>query len=325
MILVTGATGFIGSHLMCHLAQKNIFPVAMFRYESNKKRVWKQFLSQFTDAQERFDKITWRKADFRDLPSLEAAFQGISHVYHCAGYISFAQRDFKKLIEINEKGSAYLVDLCLSHSVKKLVYVSSIAALGNDSYTSVIDENTPWDKNSDKNPYAYSKYGGEMEVWRAMQEGLKAVIVNPGIVLGKDSPIETLLQRHKNGLRWCTPGNKALVNIQDVIILMDKMMDSKIEGERFILVAENWTGKIMVEILLKAGYFDPKVFFIPKVFLYFLWGFEYFIQLLYIRDRFLTRALISEQYEKKIIDGSKIKSVIDFDYSPITKLIFDRE
>lgn len=323
MILLTGATGFIGSHLMCHLAQKDIFPVAMFRHESNKKRVWKQFESQFADAQKRFDKITWRKADFRDLPSLDAAFEGISHVYHCAGYISLAQRDAKKLLEINEKGSAYLVNLCLSHSVKKLVYVSSIAALGNDPSISVIDENTPWDNNIDKNPYAYSKYGGEMEVWRAMQEGLNAVIVNPGIVLGKDSPIETLLLRHKKGLRWCTTGNNAFVNIQDVITLMDKLMDSKIEGERFILVAENWSGKVMVETLLKSGDFRPRVFFIPKGFLYFLWGLEHLIQLLGIRKRFLTRALISGQYEQKTIDGSKIKSFVDFEYSPITKLIFD--
>ncbi|MBT4825671.1 MAG: NAD-dependent epimerase/dehydratase family protein [Flavobacteriaceae bacterium] len=323
MILVTGATGFIGSHLMCHLAQKDIFPVAMFRHESNKKRVWKQFESQFADAQKRFDKITWRKADFRDLPSLDAAFEGISHVYHCAGYISLAQRDAKKLLEINEKGSAYLVNLCLSHSVKKLVYVSSIAALGNDPSISVIDENTPWDNNIDKNPYAYSKYGGEMEVWRAMQEGLNAVIVNPGIVLGKDSPIETLLLRHKKGLRWCTTGNNAFVNIQDVITLMDKLMDSKIEGERFILVAENWSGKVMVETLLKSGDFRPRVFFIPKGFLYFLWGLEHLMQLLGIRRRFLTRAIISGQYEQKTIDGSKIKSFVDFEYSPITKLIFD--
>jgi nucleoside-diphosphate-sugar epimerase len=320
---VTGATGFIGSHLMCHLAQKDIFPVAMFRHESNKKRVWKQFESQFADAQKRFDKITWRKADFRDLPSLDAAFEGISHVYHCAGYISLAQRDAKKLLEINEKGSAYLVNLCLSHSVKKLVYVSSIAALGNDPSISVIDENTPWDNNIDKNPYAYSKYGGEMEVWRAMQEGLNAVIVNPGIVLGKDSPIETLLLRHKKGLRWCTTGNNAFVNIQDVITLMDKLMDSKIEGERFILVAENWSGKVMVETLLKSGDFRPRVFFIPKGFLYFLWGLEHLMQLLGIRRRFLTRAIISGQYEQKTIDGSKIKSFVDFEYSPITKLIFD--
>ena len=323
MILVTGATGFIGSHLMCHLAQKDIFPVAMFRHESNKKRVWNQFESQFTDAQERFDKITWRKADFRDLPSLEAAFEGISHVFHCAGYISLAQRDSKKLLEINEKGSAYLVDLCLSHSVKKLIYVSSIAALGNDPSISVIDENTPWDFNTNKNPYAYSKYGGEIEVWRAMQEGLNAVIINPGIVLGKDSPIEKLLQRHKKGLRWTTTGKNAFVNIQDVISVMDKLMNSKIEGERFILVTENWSGKVMVETLLKTGNFRPRVFFIPKGFLYFLWGLEHLIQLLGLRKRFLTRAIITGQYEQKTIDGSKIKSFVDFEYSPITKLIFD--
>ena len=323
MILVTGATGFIGSHLMCHLAQKDIFPVAMFRHESNKNVVWKLFNSQFADAQERYEKITWRKADFRDLPSLDAAFEGISHVYHCAGYISLAHRDVNKLLEINEKGSAYLVDLCLSHSVKKLVYVSSIAALGNDPSISVIDENTDWDNNTNKSPYAYSKYGGEMEVWRAMQEGLNAVIVNPGIVLGKDSPIEKILERYYKGLRWTTPGTNALVNIQDVILVMDELMHSKIKEERFILVAENWTGKALAETLLKAGNFNRKVLFIPKGLLYFLWALGHLIQVLSIRKRFFTRALISSQYEQKTIAGGKIKSFIDFKYSPITRLIFD--
>ena len=323
MILVTGATGFIGSHLMCHLAQKDIFPVAMFRHESNKNVVWKLFNSQFADAQERYEKITWRKSDFRDLPSLDAAFEGISHVYHCAGYISLAHRDVNKLLEINEKGSAYLVDLCLSHSVKKLVYVSSIAALGNDPSISVIDENTALDNNTDKSPYAYSKYGGEMEVWRAMQEGLNAVIVNPGIVLGKDSPIEKILERYYKGLRWTTPGTNALVNIQDVILVMDELMHSKIKEERFILVAENWTGKALAETLLKAGNFNRKVLFIPKGLLYFLWALGHLIQVLSIRKRFFTRALISSQYEQKTIAGGKIKSFIDFKYSPITRLIFD--
>ena len=93
MVLVTGATGFIGSHLICLLTQKDIFPVAMFRYESNKNNVLKLLESQFSDAKERFEKITWRKADFRNLPSLNIAFEGITHVYHCAGCISFAQRD----------------------------------------------------------------------------------------------------------------------------------------------------------------------------------------------------------------------------------------
>ena len=323
MILVTGATGFIGAHLMCHLAEKEIFPVAMFRHESNKSRVWKRFKSQFDDAQKRYDKIMWRKANFRDLPSLDAVFDDVDYVYHCAGYISLGQSDAKKLLEINEKGSTYLVDLCLSHSVKKLVYVSSIAALGNDPSLPVIDENTPWDNNTEKNPYAYSKYGGEMEVWRAMQEGLNAVIVNPGIVLGKNSPIEGLLKRHKNGLRWYTPGTNAFVNIKDVITVMYELMHSNIKDERFILVAENLTGKAMVRSLLKAGNFSPRVFIIPKRFLYFLWVIEHLIQLLGIRKRFLTRAIISSQYDQKAINGNKIKSFINFEYSNITKLIFD--
>ena len=323
MILVTGATGFIGSHLLCHLAEKDIFPVAMFRHESNKNKVWRRFKSQFDDAQKRYDKIVWRKADFRDLPSLDAAFNDIDYVYHCAGYISLAQSDAKKLLEINEKGSTYLVDLCLSHSVKKLVYVSSIATLGDDPSLTVIDENTPWDSYTDKNPYAYSKYGGEMEVWRATQEGLNAVIVNPGIVLGQNSPIECLLKRHKNGLRWYTPGTNAFVNIKDVITVMYELMHSNIKEERFILVAENWTGKAMVRSLLKAGNFSQRVFIIPKRFLYLLWVIEYLIQLLGIRKRFLTRAIISSQYDNKTINGDKIKSFISFEYSKITNFIFD--
>ena len=321
MILVTGATGFIGSHMMCHLAEKDIFPVAMYRHESNKKRVWKLFQFKFTDAEERYDKITWRKGDFRDFPSLDAVFEGISHVYHCAGYISLAQRDVKKLLEINEKGSAYLVDLCLSHSIKKLIYISSIAALGNDPSASIIDENTPWDKNTDKTPYAYSKYGGEMEVWRGMEEGLNAVIINPAIVLGKGSPIEIILQRFKKGLRWYTPGNKAFVNIQDVIMVMDELMHSNIKGERFILVAENWTGKAVAQNILKAGNYNLSVISIPKGFFYFFWAVEYLIEFLGIRKRFLTSATIKGQYQQKTINGEKIKSFLNFGYSPISKLI----
>jgi dihydroflavonol-4-reductase len=156
-----------------------------------------------------------------------------------------------------------------------------------------------------------------------MQEGLNAVIVNPGIVVGEDSPIEVLLKRYQKGLRWCTPGTNAFVNIQDVITVMDELMHSKIKGERFILVAENWTTKVVVQTLLKAGNYSPRVFFIPKGFLYFLWVAEHLIQLLGIRKRFLTRAIISSQYEQKTIDGKKIKSFINFEYSPITKLIFD--
>ena len=321
MILVTGATGFIGSHLMCRLAQKDIFPVALFRHESNKNRVRGLFEAQFSDAEKRFEKIIWRKADFRDFSSLNSAFEGITKVYHCAGYISLAHKDANKLLEINEKGSAYLVDLCLTYRIEKLVYVSSIAALGNDPTTSIIDENTPWDNNSDKTPYAYSKYGGEIEVWRGIQEGLNAVIVNPGIVLGTDSPIAKILDRYKKGLRWFTPGSNGYVGIKDVIEVMDQLMNSKINGERFILVAENWTGKAIAQQMLRVGNRNKGVICIPKGLLYLLWVLEHLLQALGLRKRFLTRAMISSQFEKKEIDGKKIKSFIDFEYTPIEGML----
>lgn len=321
MILVTGATGFIGSHLMCRLAQKDIFPVALFRHESNKNRVRGLFEAQFSDAEKRFEKIIWRKADFRDFSSLNSAFEGITKVYHCAGYISLAHKDANKLLEINEKGSAYLVDLCLTYRIEKLVYVSSIAAMGNDPTTAIIDENTPWDNNSDKTPYAYSKYGGEIEVWRGIQEGLNAVIVNPGIVLGTDSPIAKILDRYKKGLRWFTPGSNGYVGIKDVIEVMDQLMNSKINGERFILVAENWTGKAIAQQMLRVGNRNKVVICIPKGLLYLLWVLEHLLQALGLRKRFLTRAMISSQFEKKEIDGKKIKSFIDFEYTPIEGML----
>lgn len=321
MILVTGATGFIGSHLMCHLAQKDSFPVALFRHESNKNSVRKLFEAQFSDAEKRFEKIIWRRADFRDFFSLNSIFEGITKVYHCAGYISLAHKDANKLLEINEKGSAYLVDLCLKYRIEKLIYVSSIAALGNDPTTAIIDENTPWDKNSDKTPYAYSKYGGEIEVWRGMQEGLNSVIVNPGIVLGPNSPIAKILDRYKKGLRWYTPGSNGYVGIEDVIEVMDQLMNSKINGERFVLVAENWTGKAIAQQMLRFENQNKGVICIPKILLYFLWVLEHLLQVLGLRNRFLTRAMISSQFEKKEIDGKKIKSFIDFEYTPLDGLL----
>ena len=183
MILVTGATGFIGSNLLYKLAKYNVNNiVATYRYKSNKDKISALFRSKFPDGNLGFDRIIWRKAELRDFPSLIEAFSGISKVYHCAAFISFAFSDRQKLYEINQKGTAYIVDLCLKNKIEKLVYVSSVASLGSEDNETLVDENTAWDNNIDKTPYSYSKYGAEMEVWRGSQEGLNVAIVNPGIV-----------------------------------------------------------------------------------------------------------------------------------------------
>ena len=321
MVLVTGATGFIGSNLMCKLAKDNVFPVALFRHESNKERVWKLFKSNFSDAKARFEKITWRKADFRNYPSLSAAFKDITYVYHCAGFISLSHKDAKKLLEINENGTAFLVDLCLENEIKKLVYVSSIAALGNDPTHPIIDENTPWDNHIDKTPYAYSKYGGEMEVWRGMQENLNAVIVNPGIVLGAGSPFEKIMDRYKKGFRWYTSGTHGYVGIDDVVEVVYQLMQSEIQGERFILVAENWSGKALALQLRKMSHHSNRVMHLSKSLLFLFWVLEHIGEFFGLRKRSLTRAMILSQYASKKMNGEKIKRYIDFKYTAVVDFL----
>ncbi len=318
MILVTGATGFIGSNLLYKLAKDNVYNiVATYRYKSNKDKIAALFRSKFPDGDLRFDRIIWRKAELRDLPSLIEAFEGVKKVYHCAAFISFAFRDRQKLYEINQKGTSYIVDLCLKNNIEKLIYVSSVASLGLEENETIVDENSTWDNNIDKTPYGYSKYGAEMEVWRGSQEGLDVAIVNPGIVLGPDSPMEKTFKYMRNWFRFYTTGVKGYVWVEDVIYVMIKLMDSGIKSERFALVAENWSGKSMILAMLKAQKRNYTVIKISKGFLYFLWFIEYLLEIIGLRKRFFTKALIKMIFNENKISGEKIKSYIDFKYTPI--------
>ena len=318
MILVTGATGFIGSNLLYKLAKYNVCNiVATYRYQSNKDKIAALFRSKFSDGNLKFERIIWRKAELRDLPSLTEAFEGIKKVYHCAAFISFAFSDRQKLYEINQKGTSYIVDLCLKNKIEKLVYVSSIASLGSEENETTVDENSTWDNNIDKTPYGYSKYGAEMEVWRGSQEGLDIAIVNPGIVLGPGSPMEKKIKYMKNWFRFYTPGISGYVWVEDVITIMIKLMDSGIKSERFALVAENWSGKSMILALLKAQKKNYTVIKISKVFFYIFWFVEYFLEIIGLRKRFFTKALIKIIFNDTKISGEKIKSYIDFKYTPI--------
>ena len=304
MILVTGATGFIGSNLLYKLAKYNVCNiVATYRYKSNKDKIADLFRSKFPDGNLKFERIIWRKAELRDLPSLTEAFEGVKKVYHCAAFISFAFSDRQKLYEINKKGTSYIVDLCLKN-------------------------NSTWDNNIDKTPYGYSKYGAEMEVWRGSQEGLDIAIVNPGIVLGPGSPMEKKIKYMKNWFRFYTPGISGYVWVEDVITIMIKLMDSGIKSERFALVAENWSGKSMILALLKAQKKNYTVIKISKVFFYIFWLIEYLLEIIGLRKRFFTKALIKIIFNDTKISGEKIKSYIDFKYTPIglslKKLNFDK-
>ena len=317
MILVTGATGFVGSELICLLVKKNLNVVGLYRNEIQKNKTIHIIKSRLKKNTEKLKKIKWIKANLKDFSSLENAFSGIKKVYHCAALVSMAFKDQKRLLKINQEGTSHIVNLCLKNNIKKLVYVSSIAALGNDKYENEINESSPWDNSIEKTTYSYSKYVAELEVWRGSEEGLPIVIVNPGVILGNKSPINSMFNSIRKGFNFFPSGSTGLVEINDVVYLMFHLMESNITNERFILVAENWSYKKIYEMTLKKYNKKIKLFPLPKSIFYLAWIIEKTISFFGFKKRFLSKALIRSLYEDKQINGNKIKSKISFSYSPI--------
>jgi Nucleoside-diphosphate-sugar epimerases len=179
MILVTGGTGLVGSHLLFSLLQDNQKVRATHRASSDLELVRNVFSYFTSEADVLFNKIEWVAANMTDIPALTDAFVGISHVYHCAAYISFNPKHYRKLKKSNVEGTANIVNLCLANRVQKLCYVSSVATLGRSENSELIDEGTAWNPEDINSVYAISKYGAELEVWRGSQERSKCCCGKP--------------------------------------------------------------------------------------------------------------------------------------------------
>ena len=323
MILVTGATGLVGSHLLLKLIEQDRVLVALYRSES-KKNSTLDFLKERTKSA-KVAEIIWRKGDVCNQPSLAVAFEGITHLYHCAAFISFAHYKQETLIEVNQQGTTNLVNLAIKHQLKKIAYISSIAALGSDTTSDSIDESTPWNADQDHTPYAYSKFGAELEVWRATQEGVPAVIVNPGVILGtgvEANPLELLCNQIDNGLLFYPKGATGYVTVEDVVQVLTELMDSETENERFILVAENWSYEQMLRrIALIRKKRLPRIG-LRKSWLQIAWGLEGILSL-FGKRRFMTQALISSLCDIKHIQGNRIIKESSFIYSDIETYLID--
>ena len=251
MILVTGGTGLVGMHLLLELTQENTPVRSTFRSMEKVKEVEAFFA--FAKAEKQFKTIDWIQADITDIPLLELAFKGITHVYHCAALISFDPYDFQKLLKTNVEGTANVANLCLSHQVKKLCYVSSIATLSKLPNNPITEENI-WDPNETNSVYAISKYGAEMEVWRATQEGLEAIIFNPTVILGEGDYTKgsgVLCNHVLNEKSFYSKGGSGFVDVKDVVNLMIKGLSSPITKERYILVGENILYKDILQRMAK--------------------------------------------------------------------------
>ena len=245
MILVTGATGLVGGNLLWHLLQENERIIALRRETSNLEPL-RAIFKFYTNEPDKFlNRISWKIADVLDPISLEKSMTDVTIVYHCAAMVSLGKAS-SALVETNVVGTRNIVELSIKLGIQKFCFVSSIAACGKSENKKPITENEYWDETQKHSSYAQSKYYSEQEVWHGIKNGLNAVIVNPGVILGVSGTktgSSQLFSQVRKGLYFYTHGGSGYIDVQDVVKIMIKLTKSDIIAERFILVAENNSNK----------------------------------------------------------------------------------
>lgn len=324
MILVTGGTGMVGAHMLYFLLKENRQVRALHRDNSDIASVKKIFALYTTEADALFNKIEWLKADITDIPALTPAFEGVEQVYHCAAVINFDPAKYNVLKKINVEGTANVVNLCLAKKIEKLCYVSSVATFGSSPKGKMINEETSWNPDEKNNVYAITKYGAEMEVWRGTQEGLDAVIVNPGIIFGisphgQGSGLITNIGQR--GIPFYPPGGMGFVDVQDVVRAMILLMESQIKNEQFILIGENVSYKEILSKLAILYSKKPPTKKLPKTIMFFFSGLDWVSSKLFGTDRKLTNATVRSMFTTPLYDAAKIKEKLGFEFTPLNQTL----
>ncbi|MBP6584122.1 MAG: NAD-dependent epimerase/dehydratase family protein [Flavobacterium sp.] len=323
MNLVTGGTGLVGAHLLLQLLEKGEKVRALFRSEKSIQKTKSLFI-QFKQS-ELFEQIEWIKGDIIDIPTLEPAFKNVVHVYHCAALISFDSADEKLLRKINIEGTANVVNCALAFGVEKFCYVSSIAALGDLAEKKVIiTEETEWNPEKPHSDYAISKYGAEMEIWRAEQEGLKCVVINPGVILGSgfwNSGSGEIFTKVSKGIPFYTKGSTGFVAVEDVVTVMYQLMKSDVSGERFTLISENVNFEKLVCWIAKELNVKGPSFYAKPWMTEIGWRLDWFISTFFFQKRKLSKSSAKSLHSTDLISNEKIKKAIYFEFQPIQEYI----
>ncbi|HEY4800745.1 MAG TPA: NAD-dependent epimerase/dehydratase family protein [Bacteroidia bacterium] len=326
MILVTGGTGLIGAHLLYALTQMESRVRAIKRKGSKESEVKKIFSYYSPNANELFSKIDWIEADLLDVLSLSEAMEGISHVYHCAAIVSLNPKRGAKMIHNNVTGTANMVNIAIEKKIQKFCHVSSVAGLGILEQGKVISEDTAWNNKTSFSAYAISKYLSENEVWRASQESLNVVIVNPSVVIGpgnwRRSSGDIFITANR-GLPWYTGGGIAYVDVRDVVKAMTQLMESTITNQRFIVSSENLPYRKFFELMAASLEKPSPNKKAGKLTLEFAWRFDKLKSMITGTRHVLTKEIANYSNMELFYTNGKIKSALQFEFIPVAQSVSD--
>jgi dihydroflavonol-4-reductase len=311
MILVTGGSGLVGNELITQLLAAGKQVRAIYN---------KTPLAKFTAVN-----LQQQQCNILDVIALEEAMKDVEQVYHCAAIVTFNPNYKQQMFKINIEGTANVVNAALDAGVKKLVHVSSVAALGRIRENEPITELMNWTEETSNSAYGQSKYLAELEVWRGMAEGMEAVMVNPAIILGAGNWNEgstKLFHSVYNQFPWYAEGTTGFVDVKDVAKAMIQLMDSSISGHRFIISAENKSYKeifdIMAEAFNKKAPHKKVTPLIAKI----VWRLEAVKSWFTKKDPLVTKETAKTALAKVQFDNSKLlKFLPQFTYKPLKQTI----
>jgi dihydroflavonol-4-reductase len=313
MILVTGGAGLVGNELIKQLLAQGKTVKAIY----NKAQL--AFKNSVT-----FISVP---CDILDVYALEDAMQDVTEVYHCAAIVSFTPKDENKLYKINVEGTANVVNACLNAGVRKLVYVSSVAALGRIRVGEMINETMQWTPETSNSKYGHSKYLSEIEVWRGVAEGLNAVVVNPVIILGAGDWNEGSSKLFKSvyeGFPWFTTGTSGFVGVKDVANAMIQLMQSDITAEKFIISTENATYQSILNMMAKGFNIKPPSKKVTPFLAAITWRLEAIKSKFTGASPLITKETATTSLAEVKFDNSKLLRFLpEFQYSNLEEIIND--
>lgn len=328
MIFVTGGTGLVGAHLLYELTSKGKKVKALKRKTSNLQQVLKTFSYYSNNSNEFYSLIEWVDGDILDYFSLENILTGVTEIYHCAAIVSFDPNERQKMIANNVEGTGNIVNAAIENRVKKICHVSSIAALGRLENGQFVTEETNWIPVKRISGYSESKFFSEAEIWRGIEEGLDAVIVNPSIIFGPanwETGSAKMFKTIWDGMKFYTKGITGFVDVRDVVkamvLLMDERNFKSAKNQRYLLNAENLSYQnVFCQIADALEKPQPK-YIASDSLLKFVWRAAKLAGLFTGKPAMITRETVANSNTVYNFDGSKIIKQFNFEYRPILETI----
>ena len=307
-------------------AGKNV--KALKRETSNLQQVIKTFSYYTVNSKDLFSRIEWVNGDILDYFSLEGILNEVSEIYHCAAIVSFDPKEHKRMIVNNVEGTANLINAAIENGVKKICHVSSIAALGRLEDGLLVTEETNWVPAKRISGYSESKFFSEAEVWRGIEEGLDAVIVNPSIIFGPsnwETGSSKMFKTIWDGMKFYTRGITGFVDVKDVvkamILLMDETNFEKAKNQRFLLNSENLSYERVFGQIADALIKPRPKYFASDMLLKIVWRAAKAASLFSGNPSLITRETVANSNNEFNFDGSKIVKQFNFEYLPISESI----